>query len=234
VNAQGSTRRRRLAAIVGADRATSLVELAVVMMLLSIVMLGIIGGLVSFQRDATSTDIRLQNLDEGRVLMAATTKDLRTATHLLPSTPVFPVNPGNPAVVIASDREVEFYANIDTTQAPQLVHIYVDNTSELIETTTAADAGSVAPNYTYTGTPKVRYVGRYVANPVSIPIFSYYDANGVKLTTTPLSVADGLSVVSIGVTFAIAKSNGFNVPVTTLVNRVYLPNVYYNPLPASP
>jgi len=164
--------RQRLAATLRGERATSLVELAVVMMVLSIVMLGIIGGLVSFQRDATSTDIRLQNLDEGRVLMAATSKDLRTATRLSATLAPFPVDPNNSNVVIANKREVEFYANIDTTLAPQLVHIYVDNTSELIETVTPADAGSQAPNYTYTGTPHVRYVGRYVANPVGQPIFT--------------------------------------------------------------
>jgi hypothetical protein len=192
-------------------------------MLLSIVMVGMIKGFASFQNDAASVDIRLQNLEEARVLMAATAKDLRTATRL--DATLAPFN-------IAGDRELLFYANVNSPLAPELVHIYVDVTSELIETTLVADAGSLPPNYTYTGTPVVRYVGRYVANPPTQPIFTYYDADGVVLPLTPLSVADAAAVVSVGITFAIAKTNGYNVPVTTLVNRVYLPNVYYNPLPS--
>jgi Tfp pilus assembly protein PilW len=203
---------------------SSLVELSVVMLVLSIVMLAVIQGFSSFQRTAQSNDVRLQNLDEARVLMATTTKDLRTATRLTASTAPF---------LIAADREVRFYANIDTNQAPKLVHLYVTTANVLIEEATPADAGSVAPNYTYTGSAVVRFVGRFVANGTGEPLFTYYDATGAQLTSTPLSASDMLAVNSVGVTFAIRKQNAQNVPVTTVVNQVYLPNVYYNPIPTS-
>ena len=156
--------------------------------------------------------------------MATVTKDLRTATRL---------QSGTSAFVIAADREVQFYANIDTTTAPKLVHIYVDGSSELIEVAVPADTPLTPPNYTYTGSGVVRFVGRFVANPTSpnVPLFTYYDKNGTQLTSTPLSAADRLAVVSVGITFEIRKVNAVNVPYTTLVNQVYLPNLDFNPIP---
>ena len=200
----------------------SMVEIAAVLLILSIVMLTIFRGFLSFQNVAHGNEVRLQNLDEARILMATTTKDLRTATRLQADLSPF---------VVANKREVKFYANLDTTSAPQLIRLYVDSNNQLIENATKADNGSQPPLYSYTGNPKVRFVGRYVANPTSTPLFRYYDANGNELTNVPLSNADGLAVTSVSITYMIRKQNASNVPYTTLVNTVYLPNVFFNPIP---
>jgi len=56
------------------------------------------------------------------------------------------------------------------------------------------DSGSVSPNYTYTGTPAPRYVGRFVTNTTSAqPIFQFYAQNSTTPMTTPLSAADLLA-----------------------------------------
>ena len=96
-------------------------------------------------------------MDEARTLMAVTTKDLRTATRLQARAPR--------RSSAADGRDVTFYANLNNvTGGPRKVRIYVDASNTLISQSWAPDAGSVAPDYTYNGTPALRYVGRYLAN----------------------------------------------------------------------
>ena len=204
------------------ESGVTLIELVVVCSVMTVILGFVTRTLVVMQNAATGSSLRLQNLDEARILMATTTKDLRTATRLQADLSPF---------VVANKREVKFYANLDTTSAPQLIRLYVDSNNQLIENATKADNGSQPPLYSYTGNPKVRFVGRYVANPTSTPLFRYYDANGNELTNVPLSNADGLAVTSVSVTYMIRKQNASNVPYTTLVNTVYLPNVFFNPIP---
>ena len=101
---------------------------------------------------------RLGNLDEARMLMAVTTKDVRTATRLQAGTSPF---------VLANKREVIFYANLNNDgssgsvvdNGPRRVRIYVDTNNQLIEEVVKPDASSVPPAYTYTGAAARRYVG---------------------------------------------------------------------------
>jgi hypothetical protein len=183
-------------------------------------------GIDSAAKAIAGTEKRLGNLDEARLLMAVTTKDVRTATRLQAGTSPF---------VLANSREVIFYANLNNNgssgsvvdNGPRKVRIYVDPTSELIEQVTKPDATSVAPAYTYNGAPTNRYVGRYVANATTSPIFQYFDANGVALPNTPLSTADRLAVDSVEITLSIRRTSTFQLSATTLVNTVRLPNVDY-------
>ena len=100
-------------------------------------------------------------------------------------------------------------------------------TSKLIEEVVKPDARSVPPAYTYNGTPTRRFVGRYVANAASQPIFRYFDSNGTELPNTPLSATDRLAVNSVQITLAIRRTTTFPIANTTLVNTVRLPNVDY-------
>ena len=117
-------------------------------MMVTVLLLGIVMTFVYKAIDTTQYAIagetaRLANLDEARTLMAVTTKDLRTATRLVPGTSPF---------VAATDNDVTFYANLNnTTGGPRKIRIYVDSTSELIAQAWTPDVGSVSPNYTYTG-----------------------------------------------------------------------------------
>ena len=200
------------------QRGSQLLEMVVTVSLLSIVLVALYGGIDSTTNGLVGAGTRLQNLDEARVLMAQTSKDMRTATRLGAGTSPF---------IFASDNEATFYANLETTTAPKKVHLYVDPTSELVEQVWNADAGSVAPNYTYTGTPFVRFVGRYVVLSHGTPLFTYLDVNGNVLSHTPLSASDLLAVRAVRITLVVKKSTAFVMAPVTLVNRVRLPNLDY-------
>ena len=67
-------------------------------------------------------------------------------------------------------------------------------------------------------------------------IYCYDDCAGTPVASpTPaasLTAANRLQVNAVGITLAVRQSTNFNVPYTTLINRVRLPNVDYNPLPS--
>ena len=107
---------------------------------------------------------------------------------------------------LAAANHATFYANLDTSSAPKKVDLPIDAQSRLIEEVWDADAGTVAPNYTYTGTPTIRLVGRYVANTGANPLFGYLDSNGNALPNTPLNATDLLAVKSVQVTLIVKKT----------------------------
>ena len=107
-----------------------------------------------------------------------------------------------------------------------------------IEEVTAPNAGGSPPNCAYTGAPPRRGSwGNSWRTPVRRPIFTYYYDNGAtdvafSASATPLSAADLLLVNGVGVRLSIRKDTNYTVADTTLVNKVRLPNVDYNPLPS--
>lgn len=200
---------------------SSLGEMMVTVLLLGIVLTFVYKAIDTTQYAIAGETARLANLDEARTLMAVTTKDIRTATRLVPGTSPF---------VAAADNDVTFYANLNnTTGGPRKIRIYVDASSELIAQAWAPDSGSVAPNYTYTGTPTPRYVGRYVANAANQPIFTYYAQGSPTPLPTPLSAQNLLAVYSVKVTLVVRKQTTLPLRPVTLVNQVRLPNVDYQP-----
>jgi hypothetical protein len=204
----------------------TLFEVIVVVALLGVVLTMVYEGINSAGQAIGGVEKRLGNLDEARILMAVTTKDVRTATRLQAGTSPF---------VTADKREIMFYANLNNDGAsgsvvdngPRRVRIYVDPTNQLIADVVKPGAASVPPAYTYLGAPARRYVGRYVANAANNPIFRYYDSDGDELTATPLSANDRLAVESIKITLSIRRTTTFQIDNTTLVNTVRLPNVDY-------
>ncbi|GEM_PF-1345446 len=231
----------------------TLPEMAVVMLLLAIIMTFVLQAVASFERAATGGIRRLENLDEARTLMDVLTKDIRTAAKLDASTPPFVVS-SDPSYVLADDNEVTFYANLDlSTSCPKKIHLYVDAKRELIEEVTQPNAGNTPPNCAYTqNAPTNRLVGQYVTNDLSDPtqaIFTYYyqDANGVLQPfcasaslpgcstsgdQTPLLTTNALLVKAVGIRLMIHKTTTLPIANTTLLNRVRLPNVFYNPPPS--
>jgi prepilin-type N-terminal cleavage/methylation domain-containing protein len=220
----GRHRPRRLG-----QAAYTLVEMAVSLTILSIVVAAIIQGFIAMQFAATGADLRLQNLDQARVLMDTVSKDLRTAA--IPQA-------GQPPFLTATSTHIYFYANLNTTTAPSKVDLYVDSTNPnapvLIETVQQAKPNTNPPDYA--GQPlKTRLVGQYVANKPSQYVFTFYDVNGSSIGNpiAGLTANEMLNVRSIGITLSIRKSTHLNVQPTTLVNRVGLPNVFYS-VQASP
>ncbi len=130
---------------------------------------------------AEGASIRLQNLDEGRVMMATITKDIRTATQ--------PSSGSSAFVSSRRPNELQFYANLDNPNAAaSLVHLFINANTELVEEyTPATDASgtvvcSAQPCSYLTAKKKTRFVGRYVVNNASNPLFTYLDVTGNVLS----------------------------------------------------
>ena len=198
---------------------SNLIEISMTLLILAVVLAFLYSSIGSAEKVANGTRMRVANLDEARTLMAVLTKDIRTATRLKAGTAPF---------VAADKRDVTFYANLDdATGGPRKVHLYVDSSNEIISSVQVPDSASVAPNYTYTGAAKLRYVGRYLANTAGQPVFQYFDAAGTELIHTPLSSGDLLAVASVKITLVVRASTSLPVGNVTLVDQVRLPNVEY-------
>jgi type II secretory pathway pseudopilin PulG len=235
------------------ERGTSLVELIVTVSILSMVLGFVLQTFVSVQNAATGANLRLQNLEEARILMDTVSKDIRTAARMTAITSPFDVS-GVPAGYgfgnappYAGKTEVWFYANLTLSATPSpcpdIIHLYVDSSVTppvLREQTLPADTTGTPtpPNCAYTGAYSTRLVGKYIANPATSPVFTYFqdDVNGnpvaMASTLSPLSAANRALVNAIGITLSIRQSTNYTVPFTTLTNRVRLANVDYNPLPS--
>lgn len=197
----------------------SLTELIVAMGLLSVVMVMIYGTMASGANAVNGTEQRLINLGEARLVMGTASKDIRTATRLTADTVPF---------LVADTHEIRFYANLNPTTGPKLVRIYVDADTQLVEEITDPDSSSIPPAYTYNNNPpRRRFVGQFVANGASDPIFVYKDADGNALGPLPLSQAKRNQVRSVEISLSIRKSTNLSVAATTLVNEVRLPNLGY-------
>jgi prepilin-type N-terminal cleavage/methylation domain-containing protein len=242
---------RRLRSLREEDGVT-LVEMVVVVSLLAIILTFVTKGLVSMQNASVGASLRLQNLDEARTIMNTVSRDLRTAARLTSTTSPFDVVSGSvPAAGFgnappyAGLNEVWFYANLTLsatpTPCPDVVHLFVDTSASpptMKEQDLPADAGGTPPTCTYTGTYSTRFVGKYLVNSSSLPVFTYYYDNAgtpaaFATTSVPLSATDRLSVNAVGISVSIRQSTNYSVPAATLVNRVFLPNVDYNPIPDS-
>lgn len=229
--------RRRLRS----ESGVTLVEMMIVMAVLSVILAFTLGSVASFQRSATGGMRRVENLNEARILMQVITKDIRTAAKLNAATSPFPDMTPLDGTTVADDNEVIFYANLNqSTACPKRIRLYTDGADKLIESVTEPSSGNPTDGTcVWPATPtRNRLVGRFIANAVDEPIFTYYyeDALGdlVPFTTaqTPLTVADSIQVKAVGVELAIRKDTSLTVDHTTIQNRVRLPNVFYNPPPS--
>ena len=206
----------------------TLVELMVALTMLAFVLAGVYQGLNNLMSSTTEAEERIVNLDEARVLMATVTKDLRTATRLESTTSPF---------VYADQRKIVFHANINTNTGPNLVTVFVDPNFQFVEQTVTPAPGS-CPTCTYTGTGTTRVVGRWVANPTSQPIFRFFDGTNAEVAaplsdpleaTDPAELAVLRTIESVEVNLSIRRTSTIGSKGTTLINRVRLPNVDYNP-----
>jgi hypothetical protein len=198
------------------DAGVTVSEMAITLLLLGIVLSITFAAMSSTQNALRGSDERTGNLAEARLILEQSTRDLRTATR--------PDSVSSP-FTLAKPNELTFAAYLDATGNKSTVHFYIDNTSRLIEEVTDVN-----------GVKKVRMVGSYVVNGASTtaPPFSFFDGSGATLAVDSscncLAAADLLKVDSVGLMFQVRHSTGLKVAPTTLVNRVRLPNVDYNPL----
>ncbi|HEY7659642.1 MAG TPA: type II secretion system protein [Actinomycetota bacterium] len=220
---------RRLRAALRGESGVTLVEVMIVTALFGLILTFTLKSVATFERTATGGIRRLENLDEARVLMQVITKDVRTAARLSATTSPF---------LEADDESVTFYANLNlSTFCPKRIELSVDGNDQLIESVTQPNDGDTPPNCEYTEhSPSTRLVGQFIANGPEQPIFTYfYDDGGTLIPftpdETPLSAEAMLLVSAVEVQLAIRKDTSLAVDYTTLINRVRLPNVFYNPQP---
>jgi type II secretory pathway pseudopilin PulG len=192
-----TARRRRRRGQAG----VTVVELTVVVALLGLVLAMALQGMSAYQRSVAATDIRQQNLDEARSVMAVLTKDLRTATSF--------------SALAAADVTFLGLLNTNATAPPNRLRLYVDAQGVLREATTPPDNPSASP-VTYTGPPRIRVVGRGLVSTGSL--FSFRDASDNPTTTLS-------QVTSVVITLSVDLPSGAPVPPTVLTSRVFLPNV---------
>jgi prepilin-type N-terminal cleavage/methylation domain-containing protein len=228
--------RGRFAAARNSDGFT-LVELLVVMTILTMLMGAVTGTLIVTQRQVGNDSSRLDQQQQATVAEEAMTRAMRTAiqpkqldgTCSICSTSAF----------LAGDvRSMTFYANLNnegktdsagyTTDGPSKVTYTVTSAGRLTETVQRPNA-HLPTDYNYawcdptlsTCVQTVRTVA-YGVN-TSATLFTYYDKSGVTLTTPLDSSAAGLSAVD-SLDIALKVQRNINVPATTVVTRVTLPN----------
>lgn len=223
----GAVRRRTRGDEREGERGSMLVEMVVTILLLGIVLAVVYEGIASLTGAAEGANTRLQNLDEARVIMATTTKDIRTATQPVAS---------SSAIVSATANDLVFYANLDNVgAAASLVHLWVNPSTELIEELTPAtnasgSASCASQPCSYLASKKhTRFVGRYVSNSPANPLFTYLDVNGNALTPggSGLTSTQLLQVRSVRVLLGVSKTRSFHTGVTWVQNTVALSNVAY-------
>ena len=223
--------RRAVRRVADDERGITLIELLMAMGLLSLVLAAAAGALASYQRTAASSDIRLENLAEAQTIMDVVSRDIRTATRPAQQ-------PSESPFLLAAPNEVKFYANLELATGPKQVRLYVNTTTGQVIEEAVEPAG--ASPYTYTGTPKVRIVGRHFANGTE-PLLTYLDKDGNALgsatwtsTSASLTASERLSIDSVRINLSIRKSNNLAVDPTTVRTTVRLPNVDYSPVVTTP
>jgi len=172
------------------ERGTSLAELLVVVVLVTIVMAIASTLLISGQRVAGAATSRSQVTGSAREALQEMTRSLRTAVRPAATVASPFVTDASDALADTGDRSVTFYANDRPGSGPSRVTFSVDAAGVLTESRTAATA--TAP-YAWTAATTSRVLLRGVAATV---LLRYYDDattcdNGCLLTTsgTPAVVA---------------------------------------------
>ncbi len=203
------------------ERGALITELVVVLLLMAIFMGAVYTTIDSQGAAVSNTGLRLGNLDEGRTLMAASTKVLRTATQ---------PTPADPAFVYAKAADIKFYGNVENpgTNPAALVRLYI-SADQLIETVTTPASGCTAQPCSYpAANTHTRFVGRYVTNAT---VFTFYDDLGATLTianpAVGLTSAQLLQVRAVRIQMVVRRTTTAHIGAMTLQNTVTLPNLYY-------
>jgi type II secretory pathway pseudopilin PulG len=189
------------------EEGVTLIELVVVCAVMTVILGFVTRTLVVMQNASTGSSLRLQNLEEARVLMDLVSKDIRTAARMTPTTSPFDVTsctltsqvqpcapagwtPGGNTPPYVGKSELWFYANLtlaNQTQAspcPDIVHLYVDSgvNPPILREQVISDANPTtdAPPNCHYGGATAPYTGTYATR-----IVGKYIVNGTSTCITP-------------------------------------------------
>lgn len=221
----------------------SLVEMLVVVLVLGLVLTAVTASFLSVQRSSDEIDNRFENTGEAQKLIAALTKDVRTATPLSAGTSPFLTGAGEGG---ADKRRITFYGDLNfvtgaSPRFPNKIDLLIDSTNpaapvlkEYIWVPTNNSTTDAAPIYNVAAT-SLRLVGQYVANATVDPIFRYYDgSNPVPAELpAPLSAQDQLKVRTIKISLSVRKQTTRAVQPVRVESTIRLANVIYGNLTAS-
>ena len=189
--------------------------------LLSVVVAAAFQVVASMQRSAQITTDRFTAEGEAQIIADRITKDIRAAVT---------ASATGAAFVAADVNDVTFYANLADPNGPTKLHAYLTlkpgtNVYLFHEDATPPDAGGSPGNYTYSAAPSTRIDGQYLDT--TQPIFSYFDADGVALTTPITTLANLRSIDVVGVNLRVRVSP--SAPIVVIQTQVHVRNVDYNP-----
>lgn len=229
------------------DGGFSMVELLIGMTLLTVLGAAVLRSFLTVTEGVQTTDFRNRSLAEATVAMDTVTKVLQaghpegtTASVLLnPGGPLMPT--GSPPVDVAVKQtgiETWLMANVGHPGGPSVVHLFVDDSRQLIQETIAPDA-STTFRRSYNNNPPVR---RLIASGIVVPrtgerpIFTYYNAQSpVPLNTDPDPTVGMTSfframAVAVNISLTVNPSDKPGLAVTS-ENFVALPGAFHD-LPA--
>jgi hypothetical protein len=215
------------------ERGTSLVELAVVLLLIGIVLPTLLGFVLAVQKEENFVQSRAAASGAAMPMTDTISKQLHTAIVVSSATPAF--------TAVSGANAVEFYASLGNGQGPTEVEIMTQACSScrsgiynLVEKTAAPT------NYAWGSTV---VLGSGIVPPTASPttdcpssgtftpgIFEFLDGSGKCLPlsggTLPASELPEVDSVVVHLT-TIDASRGSSSPQTTFMLHISLPNVEY-------
>jgi hypothetical protein len=233
------------------DQGTTLTELNVTMIVLSVVALATTSLIIGFERSNATNTSRQEQIDTARFSVETMSKSIRTAAKPAQiSVACSPTMCPQDAFLLGTDFAVQFYANINNergTVGPSRMTYTVaasgPTAGQLIETVQRPDSKDPGPTgfvYCPATSPsasvdcKGRYSTRVLAEGAltqpGAPIFAYY-TKGSDAPLDPTAFGGSLDgaemerVVAVEITLNVRAPNATRAAPTQYVQRVMLPNV---------
>lgn len=199
----------------GGDSGTSLVELLVAMIVVSLLGAAMVAGVANMTKNETTSNTHATETNQAQTNLDRMSHYLR-ASWLNGGTPSY-------AFTYAGANQATFYSDLGAASGPQEVNLYVTGptTAGVLheELTSATGTG---PNYVWPATPTTARVNPGNVDTTS-PVFTYYSAGGPNNSTlTPLTVpltnaaTSPIDAVRVTLTQRSATNTSF-VTVSTLI-----------------
>lgn len=199
----------------------TVVELMVSLMIMGVVLSGLSAAAIGVWRATSTVTLTTDDQNQARTAMTVLSRDIRAAAPLRPS--------DLPAFHVAQPNRAEFTANLDSATRPQLIRIYVDADSRMVEDAIAPNDGSVEDG-TFGWDPddaRVRYIASYVVNDVNEPLLRYFDGDTELLPADPavgLTLEQRRRINLVEVSVRIGSSPSQRVGAFQVSQRIRLPN----------
>lgn len=191
------------------ETGTTLVELMIAFMLLSVLSVAIVSVSGQMVADSTNADQRTVIYSDAQVIMDTITREIQAATYACGavtgstscSTPLEPI-------AYAGPKEITFYSSLSSDKSstgPTKFDITLTG-SNLVETTWTADAGSGGAGWTYPAAGSAQTLATDVDSSHG-NLFNYYSSSENAVTTPGTSLSDSPALVQSGGTTSTGTGN---------------------------